>query len=209
MDLVKSYDFAAAIQALRRERWSDMPPSLPGSESTANTPGIPFDNTLLILGAESATFYQRVPVPIGMWQPFGNDGVPLRLNAPGVVRIDGQRVAVLICYEQILTYPILASMLQHPTVLVGISNTFWFADTPIPRYQANARARVGKLVSAFHICWPSTLDLTESTECRSHFPTFPDTSPEYMQLSLFSEVTDATPVDNLEDGVHQCKQRTT
>ena len=58
--------------------------------------------------------------------------------APGVVKIDGQRVAVLICYEQILTYPVLASMLRRPTVLVGISNAFWFTGTPIPRYQANA-----------------------------------------------------------------------
>jgi apolipoprotein N-acyltransferase len=97
----------------------------------------PYNNTLLILGAESATFYQRVPIPIGMWRPFTNSGVPLRLGATGVIAIDHQRAAVLICYEQILTWPILASMVQHPTVLVGISNTFWFDDTTIPRYQAS------------------------------------------------------------------------
>jgi apolipoprotein N-acyltransferase len=137
---IRAYDFAAAIQALRMdgrpastaavqsERGSDVSPTSPAA----------FDNTMLILGAESSTFYQRVPVPIGMWQPFGKKGVPLRLDAPGVVEIDGQRLAVLICYEQVITYPILASMLQHPTVLVGISNTFWFDGTPIPRYQANA-----------------------------------------------------------------------
>jgi hypothetical protein len=37
-----------------------------------------------------------------------------------------------------LTFPILASMLRHPTVIVGISNTFWVDGTPIPRYQATA-----------------------------------------------------------------------
>ena len=137
VDMVKSYDFAGAIQVLRGND-GRLPPSLPGSESPANTPGIPFNNTLLILGSESATVYQRVPVPIGMWHPFAGTGVPLRLNEPGIVRIDGQRVAVLICYEQILTYPILASMLQRPNILVGISNAFWFTGTPIPRYQANA-----------------------------------------------------------------------
>lgn len=137
VDMVKSYDFAGAIQALRGND-GRLPASLPGSESPANSSGVPFNNTLLILGSESATVYQRVPVPIGMWRPFAGTGVPLRLDEPGVVRIDGQRVAVLICYEQILTYPILASMLGRPNILIGISNAFWFTGTPIPRYQASA-----------------------------------------------------------------------
>jgi hypothetical protein len=89
------------------------------------------------VGAESATFYQRIPVPVGMWRPFTWTSAALRLTAPGILNIDHQRAAVLICYEQLLTFPILASMLQQPTV-VGISNTFWVDGTPIPRYQANA-----------------------------------------------------------------------
>jgi apolipoprotein N-acyltransferase len=59
--------------------------------------------------------------------------------------IDQQRAAVLICYEQMLTFPILASMLQHPTVIVGISNTFWVDHTTIPRFQANALRAWAKL----------------------------------------------------------------
>lgn len=137
VDMVKSYDFAGAIQALRVND-GRLPPSLPVPGSSPNTNGEPFNNTLLILGSESTTVYQRVPVPIGMWQPFTGNGVPIRLSEPGIVRIDGQRVAVLICYEQIITYPILASMLRRPSILVGISNAFWFTGTPIPRYQANA-----------------------------------------------------------------------
>ena len=62
--------------------------------------------------------------------------------------MDGQRAAVLICYEQVLTCPIVASMLQSPTVLIGISNMYWFADTPIPRYQESALRAWAKL---FHI----------------------------------------------------------
>lgn len=153
LDLVKSYDFAAAIQALQMNK--PLLASNPDSPAMINTAPEPFDNTLLILGAESSTFYQRVPVPIGMWRPFRDDGVPLRLDAPGVIEMDGQRVAVLICYEQILTYPILASMLQHPTVLVGISNVFWFADTPIPRYQASALRAWARL---FHIPFLSAVN---------------------------------------------------
>jgi hypothetical protein len=122
-----------------------------GPDASINTRPAAFDNTFLILGAESSTFYQRVPVPIGMWQPLGKNGVPLRLDAPGVVEMGGQRVAVLICYEQVLTYPILASMLQHPTIVVGISNTFWFAGTPIPRYQASSINAWARLFGVPHL----------------------------------------------------------
>jgi predicted amidohydrolase len=129
---LKLYDFSVAVAALKR-----MDPTIP--HAVQGNPGPePIDNTLLVVGAESATFFQRVPVPVGMWRPFGRTSVPLRLNAPGVVAIDHQRVAVLICYEQMLTFPILASMLRHPTVIVGISNTFWVDGTTIPRYQATA-----------------------------------------------------------------------
>jgi apolipoprotein N-acyltransferase len=73
-----------------------------------------------------------------MWRPFSNVSVPLRLDGPGVIEIDHQRAAVLICYEEILTFPVLASMLHHPTAIIGISNSFWFDETTIPDYQAAA-----------------------------------------------------------------------
>jgi hypothetical protein len=126
------YDFAAAIDALKRMDPAPVHPRL-----GAPTPE-PIDNAVVVAGAESATYYQRLPVPIGMWQPFSRTSVPLRLSAPGILEIDHQRAAVLICYEQMLTFPMLASMLQHPTVIVGVSNTFWVAGTSIPRFQANA-----------------------------------------------------------------------
>ena len=146
-ELVKSYDFAAAIQALRVDNRQPHPPIGAGATPGALIESSPdsFENTLLILGLESSTFYQRVPVPVGMWHPFGNYGVPLHLSGPGAIQVAGERVAVLICYEQILVYPVLASMSQRPTLLVGISNTFWFSGTPIPRYQANAVRSWAKL----------------------------------------------------------------
>jgi apolipoprotein N-acyltransferase len=45
---------------------------------------------------------------------------------------------MLICYEQILVWPVLASMSQHPTVLIGAANDHWAAGTPIPRFQHSA-----------------------------------------------------------------------
>lgn len=135
---LRSYDFGAALEVLKSMETSRDVHGTASLNERSNPPRARIDNMMLLLGAESAAFYQRVPVPIGMWQPFSRVSVPLRLRAPGVLEIDHQRAAVLICYEQLLTFPVLASMLQHPTVIVGISNTFWVEHTTIPRYQARA-----------------------------------------------------------------------
>jgi hypothetical protein len=128
-----AFDFAAAIDAIQSRDSSvgTVHDSIRSSPESV-------ENTLLILGAGSGKLFQRVPVPIGMWRPFSNVSVPLRVNGPGVIEIDHQHAAVLICYEEMLTFPVLASMLQHPTVIIGISNSFWFDDTTIPAYQAAA-----------------------------------------------------------------------
>jgi apolipoprotein N-acyltransferase len=130
----RTFNFAASIDALERGDSS----SLGMSPASAGSNPESVDNALLIAGASSGKLYQRVPVPIGMWRPFSNVSVPLRVNGPGVIDIDHQRTAVLICYEEMLTFPVLASMLQNPTAIIGISNSFWFDETTIPDYQAAA-----------------------------------------------------------------------
>lgn len=96
-----------------------------------------FLNTAVIInGAESATFVQRIPVPIGMWRPWTTTaGVPLKLSNPGTAIIGGERVAILICYEQLLVWPYLQSAAEHPTLMAGMSNQYWVRDTPIPSAQ--------------------------------------------------------------------------
>ena len=136
---LRLYDFDPPIHALRG--LDATPLHLPAVKPLLE----PTDNAMLVVGAETAAFYQRIPVPVGMWRPFSRTSVPVRLTGPGVLTIDLQRAAVLICYEQFLTSPILASMLQHPTVILGISNTFWVDGTTIPRYQANAVRAWAKL----------------------------------------------------------------
>jgi hypothetical protein len=100
-----------------------------------------YRNALVIAGAEDGEFFQRIPVPLGMWKPFSASGVPLNLSGPGIVQLAGHRAAVLICYEQLLTWPIFQSMAERPTVLLAIANHYWTENTPIPRCQtATARA---------------------------------------------------------------------
>jgi apolipoprotein N-acyltransferase len=82
------------------------------------------------------TLHQRIPVPGGMWNPFHSDlGVALNLLGPGTIDVGGQRAVVLICYEQLLTWPMLRSAMEKPTILIAISNESWTAATRVPQVQ--------------------------------------------------------------------------
>lgn len=95
-------------------------------------------NGIVVRGAHTAFYQQRVPVPIAMWNPFVSGTAPLRLFGPGVMRIANERAAILVCYEQMIAWPILTSMLQRPSVVVGAANDYWASATTIARFQRTA-----------------------------------------------------------------------
>jgi predicted amidohydrolase len=97
-----------------------------------------YRNVLIVRGHENTIFDQRIPVPVSMWRPFARSGVPLHLAGPAVLPVAGQRAAVLICYEQLLTWPILTSLLGKPTVIVAAANDYWARGTTIPAFQLAA-----------------------------------------------------------------------
>ena len=93
-------------------------------------------NSIVIRGAEQhPDFVQRVPIPIAMWIPFSKTGVPMQLGKPGTVIIAGQKAAILICYEQLLVWPVATSFMRHPTLLLGTANDYWAKDTTVPEIQ--------------------------------------------------------------------------
>jgi apolipoprotein N-acyltransferase len=107
-------------------------------------------NSVVILGNEHReAVHQRIPVPGGMWNPLRPKGAfAADLLAPGTVDVGGQRAAILICYEQILTWPMFRSAVEHPTLLIAISNEAWTSSTAVPRVQracARAWARLFRL----------------------------------------------------------------
>ena len=108
--------------------------------------GHTYYNVLIAMGRETqAVYHQRIPVPLGMWKPFSDEGVPLNLFGPGTIPIHNQRAAVLLCYEQLLVWPFISSAFEHPTVLVAPANDYWAKETPIPEIQkagAEAWARL-------------------------------------------------------------------
>jgi len=111
----------------------------------------PFDqnrylNVLLARGEENTALYkERIPIPIAMWNPLGDDGVPLNLFARGTIHVHNQNAAVLICYEQILVWPFLSSALEHPTILLATSNDYWAKNTRIPAIQQSNTASWARL----------------------------------------------------------------
>ena len=96
-----------------------------------------YENAALVIGGgKPKAFFQRIPVPVGMWRPFGDGpSVPLRLRRPGTIEIADQRVAFLICYEQLLVLPVLLSAIDRPTLIVGMANQYWVRETTIPAAQ--------------------------------------------------------------------------
>jgi apolipoprotein N-acyltransferase len=70
-----------------------------------------------------------------MWNPFRDDRFAMPLLATGTADVGGQRLAVLICYEQLLVWPMLRSAFERPTILIAASNEAWTAGTKVPAVQ--------------------------------------------------------------------------
>jgi len=130
----KERDLRAAVDLLRTAHEPDTGRRLPVSPQ----PDIPYAyrNAVIIRGAQTGIFLQRLPVPVAVWKPFGRGGAPLDLTGPAVLDLAGQRAALLICYEQIIPWTVWTAALARPTVLVGMSNDHWATGTPIPQWQA-------------------------------------------------------------------------
>ncbi|ACM30977.1 MULTISPECIES: conjugal transfer protein TraB [Rhizobium] len=101
-----------------------------------------YDNVMVEISADEARilYRERMPVPVSMWQPWRawtGQGGGARANLYGnpVVDTEGQKVAVLICYEQLLLWPILQSMLHSPTAIVATGNGWWTSGTTIVAIQ--------------------------------------------------------------------------
>ncbi len=97
-----------------------------------------YDNVMVAAGDGRARvlYGERMPVPVSMWQPWlawTGEGGGARASFFGnpVVEAAGRRVAPLICYEQLLVWPILQSMAHAPDMVVAIGNDWWTSGTSI------------------------------------------------------------------------------
>ncbi len=121
--------------------------------------GSGYDNVLAAISSQAAEilYRERMPVPGSMWQPWWpwTGGARAHFFANPVVEAGGNRIAPLICYEQLVVWPALQSMLHSPDIIVTTGNGWWTSDTSIVAIQqastiAWARLFGLPLVSAFN-----------------------------------------------------------
>lgn len=121
-----------------------------------------YDNVLVTIDRQGARilYRERMPVPGSMWQPwrslFGDSGgAKADFFANPVVSIGTSRAAPLICYEQLIVWPVLQSMLHDPDLILAVGNGWWTEGTSIVSIQraattAWARLFANPLVIAFN-----------------------------------------------------------
>lgn len=97
-----------------------------------------YDNAMILVGENTRTLYvQRVPIPLSMWRPFSTEGARAHWYDNGIAYVDGKRVAMFLCYEQLLMWPAIVSLANQPHVIVAPSNAWWSAETSVPTLQTN------------------------------------------------------------------------
>jgi hypothetical protein len=121
-----------------------------------------YDNVLVAIDGKGGRilYRERMPVPGSMWQPWRSwfresGGARADFFANPVVSIGASRAAPLICYEQLIIWPILQSMLHDPDLVVAVGNGWWTEGTSIVAIQraaatAWARLFAKPLVIAFN-----------------------------------------------------------
>ncbi|WP_420738235.1 conjugal transfer protein TraB [Bradyrhizobium japonicum] len=97
-----------------------------------------YDNVMMEIsaGRTRRLYGERMPVPVSMWQPWlawtgQGGGAKASFFGNPLVETAGRRIAPLICYEQLLVWPVLQSMLHSPDVIVAIGNDWWTSGTGI------------------------------------------------------------------------------
>jgi hypothetical protein len=95
-------------------------------------------NAMVVRGAEAAIVPQRFPVPVAMWKPFGSASAHSDWFGSGRVQIGSERAGLVICYEQLIIWPVLMTMGNHPTVLIAPANDYWAKGATISMFQRTA-----------------------------------------------------------------------
>ncbi|MHA6732332.1 conjugal transfer protein TraB [Devosia sp. A369] len=122
-------------EALWRRGLADLDVTVVGGAVILTETG--YDNLMVSVAAEgSAVLYrQRMPVPVSMWQPWTSDGANADFFGNAVVELDGLRLAVLLCYEQLLVWPVLHSVMLDADLMIATGNGWWTGSTSIVSIQ--------------------------------------------------------------------------
>lgn len=92
-----------------------------------------YDSTLVELTPDSSRplYRQRMPVPVSMWQPLTTGAAHAQIFGNPIIEVDGQRAVPLICYELLLIWPVLQSMMYDPDMIIASGNGWWTGGSNI------------------------------------------------------------------------------
>lgn len=97
-----------------------------------------YDNVMVVISSQGGRvlYRQRMPVPGSMWQPWRSwlgqsGGARADFFANPVVELGGKRIAPFVCYEQLIVWPVLHSMLHDPDIIFAVGNGWWTEGTSI------------------------------------------------------------------------------
>ncbi|WP_299681363.1 carbon-nitrogen hydrolase family protein [uncultured Roseobacter sp.] len=111
------------------------------------TNGKGYDNALARVTSTDVeiVYRQRMPVPVSMWRPWSEQSAKAHFDQAPMVMLGGQPTAVLICYEQLLVWPVLQSRYAGADHVLGIASLWWAEGTSIPGIQMTAMTAWARL----------------------------------------------------------------
>ena len=101
-------------------------------------------DALLLMGRHAGLVTARQPMPVTEWLPFTSGGARAHWMRFGPTRAFGPPAAVLICYEQLLVWPVAEAFMgsARPQVLIGASDHWWIEPDALDATEARMQARV-------------------------------------------------------------------
>jgi hypothetical protein len=92
-----------------------------------------YENAMMELthGSSQILYRQRMPVPVSMWQPWTTGGAHAQFFRNPYIDATGQRAVSLICYELLLVWPVLQSMMYEPEMIIASGNGWWTVGSNI------------------------------------------------------------------------------
>ena len=101
-------------------------------------------DALLLMGRHAGLVTARQPMPLTEWRPLPDSGTRAHWMRLGPTPAFGPPVAVLICYEQLLVWPVAEAFLgsTRPQVLIGVSDHWWVEPGTLDATEARMQAKV-------------------------------------------------------------------
>ena len=138
------------VEGLWRDRLSGLDVTVIAGAAVIEPVG--YDNVMVAISADDSRilYRERMPVPVSMWQPWlaltgQGGGAHASFFANPVVDVEGRKIALLICYEQLIVWPVLQSVVHRPDVIVATGNGWWTAGTSIVAIQNASAAAWARL----------------------------------------------------------------